>query len=214
MTIIRFIVTNSFEGLQQVVFGQHRASKDTHNLNNGSSDFEVMLDDSHKTVSDDSHRNLCSDNICNPVKNGYFCRDVNLGMDFDARLGTTEMSPTEDGHTDVDYCGIDSVEASVKFKLHGDTPLLGKKHHMESELLEDSRVSKHICFRESVSDNGGITESELIGPFGMRCGEVCETSERRAPHKLPKDKNQQMIPMGEAPITSTVVVPEATFKTF
>ena len=354
MAIIHSIFTNSFEEFQQVIFDQHGASEDAHNLNNRPSDFEVVLDDSHKTVSDDGHMNLYSDCvfrltpelldlqmllnpleeefhlpaiaveqcdilgrevevvrvidkgsvevlsvvnnpskfrrlvsfvpvaseadglveqdivfpshefipfnnlirgmalltddeecptevnreesgeieiapvkdisgiglvlnpihslcvvffcICDAVKYGYLRRDVNLGMDFDARLGTAEMSPSEYGHAEVDGCGVDSIEPSVKLKFLCDTPLLRKGHHIESELLEDSRVSEHICFRESVPDNGGIAKSELIRPFGMRCGEVRETSERRASHKLSKDKNQQVIPVGEAPISSPVVV--------
>ena len=61
MAIIHSIFTNSFEEFQQVIFDQHGASEDAHNLKNRPSDFEVVLDDSHKTVSDDGHMNLYSD---------------------------------------------------------------------------------------------------------------------------------------------------------
>ena len=354
MTIIRFILSDSSEEFQEVIFDQHGTSKDTQDLDDRSSDLEIVLDDSHKAVSDDSHMNLNSDCvfrltpefldlqillnpleeklhlpaiaveqrdvlgreveivrvidkrpvqvlsvvndspkfrwvvsfiplaseadglvkqdivfpshefipinnlicgmsllsddeecptevdreksgeveiasvenisgmgfvldpihglnvvlfcICDTMKYGYLRRDVNLGMDLDAGFGTAEVSPTEYGHAEVDGCGVNGIEPPVEFKFLCDTPLLGKRHHIESKLFEDSRISEHICFRESIPDNGGISESELIGSLGMRCGEVCETPKRRTSHKLPKDKNQQVIPVGETPVSSSIIV--------
>ena len=144
--------------------------------------------------------------IGDAIEYGYLCGDVNLGVDFDTRLCATETCPTEDRHTEVNCCGIDSVEASVKFKLFGDTTLLGKRHHIESEFLEDSRLTEHIGFRESVPDNGCRTKSEIERPFSMSSCYICKFPETSAAYELPEHEHEQVVPMGETPSLGSVRV--------
>lgn len=142
--------------------------------------------------------------IGDTVEYGYLCGDVNLSVDFDAGLCAAETRPTEDGHTKVNCCGIDSVEASVKLKLFGDTPLLGERHHVESELLEDSRLAEHIGFRECVPDDGSRTKSEIERPFSMSSCYICKFTETSATYKLTEHEHKQVVPMGETPSLGSV----------
>ena len=144
--------------------------------------------------------------IGDAIEYRYLCCDVNLSVDFDAGLGTAEACPTKDGHAEVDCSGIDSVEASVKFKLLGDSSSLSKRHHIESEFLEDSRLTEHIGFREGVPDNGCRTKSEIERPFSMSSCYICKFPEASAAYELPEHEHKQVVPMGETPSLGPVRV--------
>ena len=144
--------------------------------------------------------------IGDAIEYRYLCCDVNLSVDFDTRLCATETCPTEDRHTEVNCCGIDSVEASVKFKLLGDSSSLSKRHHIESEFLEDSRLTEHIGFREGVPDNGCRTKSEIERPFSMSSCYICKFPETSAAYELPEHEHEQVVPMGETPSLGSVRV--------
>ena len=143
--------------------------------------------------------------VCDSVEDGYFCNDVDLGVYFDAGLCAAEERPAEYGHTEVDGCGIDGVETSVKFKFLGDSTLLGKRHHIERKLLEYPRVAEHIGFRERVPDNGRVAESKLIASFCMCHSNVCEFPERAATEELTEDEHKQMVPVRKTPSLCPIV---------
>ena len=158
--------------------------------------------------------------ICNPVhclgvmylgcgdavEHRYLCDDVDLGVDADAGLCAAEVRPSEDGHAEVDCCGVHCVETPVKLKLFGDSPLLGKSHHVESELLENPRVAEHVCLSKGIPDNWCRSKSEIIRPFGMSGGDVGEFSETSATHNLTEHKHEQVIPVGKAPAQGSIVI--------
>lgn len=52
-----------FEQVLDVVRGERRLAKDTHDFKDGSTNLEVMLDNFHQTVCDDSSVYLYSDSI-------------------------------------------------------------------------------------------------------------------------------------------------------
>lgn len=67
----------------------------------------------------------------------------------------------------------------MKFEFSGDYPLLYKRRHIESKLLEKPRVLDHGCSRKSVSKNNGKTKSQLFASFDMgfcNIGEFAKTS--------------------------------------
>ena len=158
--------------------------------------------------------------ICNPVhclgvmylgcgdavEHRYLCDDVNLGVDADAGLCAAEVCPSEDRHAEVDCCGVHCVEPPVELKLLGDSPLLGKRHHVESELLENPRVAEHVCLSKGIPDNWCRSKSEIIRPFGMSGGDVGEFSETSATHNLTEHKHEQVIPVGKAPAQGSIVI--------
>lgn len=74
--------------------------------------------------------------------------DVNLRMDFNARLCASEFCPSENGHTEINGRGVDGIEPAMQFKLLCDTLGLGNGYHMKSKLLEDMVVSEKIGFRK------------------------------------------------------------------
>ena len=164
------------------------------------------------------HRLVVTDiGVSDTVKYGYFGDNVNLGVHADAGLGAAEMCPSENGHTEVNGSGVDSVETSVELKLLGDSPLLSQRDHVEGILLEIPGVAEHVCFRECVPDNGRRTKSEIVRPFSMSSSDICEFPETYTPNKLSKDEHKQVIPMGESPILCPVVMlrdnsPELTLR--
>lgn len=142
--------------------------------------------------------------IGDAIEYGYLCGAVNMGVEFEAGDCTAEKRPTEDGHAEVDCSGIDSVEASVKFKFPGDSSSLSKRHHIESEFLEDSRLTEHIGFRESVSDDDSCPKSEIERPFSMSSCYICKFPEASAAYQLPEHEHEQVVPMGETPSLGSV----------
>lgn len=134
-----------------------------------------------------------------------FGDDVNLRMYLDSRLSTAEECPAKDGHTEVDGSGIDGVETPVEFKLFCDSPLLGKRDHIERKLLEDSRLAEHIGFGKSAPNNSRVAKSKLVAPFCMCRGNICELSKCAASKKLPEDEYKKVIPMRKAPVPSFVI---------
>ena len=112
--------------------------------------------------------------ICDYVEYRYLSDDVNLGMDFDARLCAAKVCPAEDGHAEVDSSGIDCIEMSVKFKFLCDSPSLRKRLIIEGKLFEDSLLSWHIGLGKCIPDNCRCTESKVIRSFKMRCCNICK----------------------------------------
>ena len=86
-------------------------------------------------------------------------------MDADAGLGAEEVHPSEDNHAEVGRCVAHRIEPPVKFEFPDDSPLLCKRHHVESELLKYPRVVEHVCSRKSAPKNSGRTKSQLIASF-------------------------------------------------
>ena len=79
------------------------------------------------------------------VEYRYLCGYVNLGMDSDTRLGVAEFFLLEYGHAEVDGCGVNGIEPTMRLKLLCHTLGLGNCDHVESEFLIDAMVSDSIC---------------------------------------------------------------------
>lgn len=139
------------------------------------------------------------------VEYGYLGDDVNLSVDFDAGLCAAEKCPAEDGHTEVDGCGIHGIEPPVELELLGNPPSLRKRHHIEGKLLENPRLAEHIGFGEGAPDHCRVAESKLITSFSVGSSDICEFSECATPKKLPENEDKQVVPMRKAPVLSSVV---------
>ena len=147
--------------------------------------------------------NLC---IGNPIEHGYLSNDVNLSMDPDARLGASELSPSEYGHVQVNGRGVNGIESAMQFKLLRDTSGLGNSHHVESELLKDAMVSEGVGLRQHLSVDGLVAKSEVFRFLGMGDCYICEFPKASAAHKLAEHQNQQMVPMRHRPALGSVIV--------
>ena len=144
--------------------------------------------------------------IGNPIEHGYLCNDVNLSMDPDARLGASELCPSEYGHAEINSRRVDGIESSMQLELFRDTSGLGNSHHVESELLKDAMVSEGIGLRQHLSVDGLVAKSEVFGLLGMGGCYICEFPEASAAHELTEHQNQQMVPMRHRPAFGPVVV--------
>ena len=144
--------------------------------------------------------------IGDPIEHWYLSNDVNLSMDSDARLGASELSPSEYGHAQVNGRGVNSIESAMQFKLLRDTSGLGNSHHIESELLKDAMVSESVGLRQHLSVDRLVAKSKVLRLLGMGGCYICEFPETSAAHELPEHQNQQMVPMRHQPTFGPVVV--------
>ena len=144
----------------------------------------------------------CSDS----VEHRNLSDDVNLGMNPDARLGSSELCPSEYGHAEVDGCGVDGIESAMQLKLLRDASGLSHGHHVESELLKDAMVSESIGLRQHLPVDGLVAKSEVFRFLSMGDSYICEFPKASATHKLAEHQNQQMVPMRHRPTFCPVVV--------
>ena len=64
LPVIRlFSLSERHEEVLNIVFGERRLTKDTHDFKDGSANLEVVLDDGNEAVSDDGHVYLYADRI-------------------------------------------------------------------------------------------------------------------------------------------------------
>lgn len=94
----------------------------------------------------------------------------------------------------------------MKFKFLSDSPLLCKRHHVESELLKNLRISEYVCSRKCVPKNCGRIKSQLIASFGMGFCDNGELSKASASNEMSDNEDKQMTPMGEYLVTSPVII--------
>ena len=144
--------------------------------------------------------------IGNPVEHGNLRGDVNLRVDFDSRLGTSELSPSEHGHTEVDGRGADGIEPAMQLKLLRDTFRLSNSHHVEGKLLKDAVVSEKIGLREHLPVDRLFSKAEVFGLLTTDGCNICKFSESPAANKLAEHQYQHVIPMRHRPALSPVVV--------
>ena len=104
--------------------------------------------------------------IGNPIEHGYLCNDVNLSMNPDARLGASELSPSEYGHAQVDGRGVDGIEPAMQFKLLGNSLGLSDANHVEGKLLKNSVVSEGVGSRQHLPVDGVAAKAE---EYGLLC---------------------------------------------
>ena len=138
------------------------------------------------------------------VEHGYLRDDIHLSMDFDARLRTSELCPTEERHTEVNSRGVHRIESSVQFKLSGNPSLLRKEHHVEGKLLKDTVVPVVVRLGKRALVDGRLSESEMKRLLSMGGCYICEVSQSTAPHELPKHEYEKMAPVRRSPILGSV----------
>ena len=144
--------------------------------------------------------------IGNPIEHGYLSNDVNLSMNPDARLGASELSPSEYGHAQVNGRGVDCIESAMQFKLLGNSLGLSDANHVEGKLLKDSVVSEGVGSRKHLPVDGVATKAEEYGLLCMGNSDVCKFSEGSTACELPKHENQQVIPVRHTPSFGSVFI--------
>lgn len=144
--------------------------------------------------------------VGNPIEYRYLRGDVNLRVDFNARLCASEFCPSEHRHTEINGRGVDGIEPAMQFKLLCYTLGLGNGYHMESKLLEDTLVSEKIGFRKHLPVDRFISKAEMLRLLTMGGCDICKLPESSAAHQLAEHQNQHMVPMRKRPSFGPVVV--------
>ena len=144
--------------------------------------------------------------IGDSVENRNLRDDINLGMDPDARLCTSELCPSEYGHAEINSRRVDGIESSMQLELLRDASGLGNRHHVESELLKDTMVSESVGLGQHLSVDGLVAKAEVFGLLTMCDCNICEFPQASASNELAKHQNQQMVPVGHRPAFGSVVV--------
>lgn len=144
--------------------------------------------------------------VGNPIEYWNLRGDVNLRVDFNARLCASEFCPSEYGHTEINGRGVDGIEPAMQFKLLCYTLGLGNGYHMESKLLEDTLVSEKIGFRKHLPVDRFISKAEMLRLLTMGGCDICKLPESSAAHQLAEHQNQHMVPMRKRPSFGPVVV--------
>ena len=144
--------------------------------------------------------------IGDSVENRNLRDDINLGMDSDARLCASELSPSEYGHAEINSRRVDGIESSMQLELLRDASGLGNRHHIESELLKDTMVSEIVGLGQHLSVDGMVAKAEVFGLLTMCDCNICEFPQASASNELAKHQNQQMVPVRHRPAFGSVVV--------
>ena len=145
--------------------------------------------------------------IGDSVEDGDLRDNVNLSMDTDARLCTSELGPSEYCHAEVNGRRIDCVEPAVQLKLFRDALALSNRHHVEGKLLKDTMVSERIRSGQYLPVDWLTAKAEVFGFSTMSNREICKFPEASTAHQLAKHQIQHMIPMRHRPVCGSVVVP-------
>ena len=142
--------------------------------------------------------------IGDSVEHRYLRNDIHLSMNLDTRLRASELCPAKDRHTEIDSCGVHSIESAMQLKLSRNSSLLRKNHHVECELFKDTIISEVVRLGECALVNGSLSESEMKRLLAMSSCDIREFPQPLAPHKLSEHKNKQLTPMGWSPILGPV----------
>lgn len=144
--------------------------------------------------------------VGNPIEYWNLRGDVNLCVDFNARLCASEFCPSEHRHTEINGRRVDGIEPTMQFKLLCDTLVLGNGYHMESKLLKNTVVSEKIGFLKHLSVDMFISKAEMLRLLTMGGCNICKLPESFVAHQQAEHQNQHMAPMRKRPSFGSVVV--------
>jgi hypothetical protein len=130
------------------------------------------------------------------LEDRYFSGNINLCMNLDSGLCTSELCPSKDRHAQVNSGGINGIEPSVKFKLFGDTLGLGNRHNVKSKLLKDARVYEAVGFGKNASVDGNLSKSQVKRSICMSNCDISEFSKTFAANELTVHNDQHMTQVG------------------
>ena len=153
------------------------------------------------------HRVDIMDLCCrDSIEDRYLGSDINLCMNPDTSLRSPKFCPSEDRETEVNGCGVDSIESSMKFKILSDSSLLSLADHIEGKLFIDSVITESIGLGDDTSVGSSCSETEIVRTFGMSLDYISKFPKTGTARKLRKYKHTKMVPMSKTPFLCPVVV--------
>ena len=141
-----------------------------------------------------------------PVEYGNLCNDVNLCVNLDAGLGSSELRPAEYGQAKVNGRGVHGIEPAVQLKRLCDALALCNGDHVKGKLLKDAIVPEVVGPGQHLPVDGLVAEAEkeCFSTMGER--DICKLPEASTSQELGEHQNQQMAPMTQSPASGMVVV--------
>jgi len=133
--------------------------------------------------------------MANSVKYRYFSGNINLSMNFNPGLCTSELCPSKDRHAQVDGSGINGIKPSVEFKIFCDTFGLGNRNNVKGKLFKNPRVSEVVNFGKDASVNWNLSKSQVKRPFCMSSCDIGEFSKTMTTCELTEHYDQHMTPV-------------------
>lgn len=140
------------------------------------------------------------------VEYRYLRDDVNLCVDFDARLGLSELRPAENGQAEINGRGVHGIEPSMQLKLLCDALALCNGDHVECKLFKDAIVPESVSSGQHLPVDRQVSESKKESFLTMGECDICKLPEASASQKLAEHQDQQMVPMAQRPASGLVVV--------
>lgn len=224
LSIIDFLGLNlnRIKQFFDVICSECRFTQNTHDFNDGPSDFKIMFDDANEAICDDSHMDLYPDGIF-----GFSPKSLDLKMLFDP-LEQFNLPPVPIKQRNiccleievvrivskaamkvwsiVDNPSDNGIESSMQFKFLGNTLRLGNRHHVEGKFLKDVMISEIVCFGKHLTINWHPTESEK-NRFSTMCNSyICKFPETFTADELTEHKNQHVVPVGHTPIIGSIII--------
>ena len=131
----------------------------------------------------------------NPVEHGNLRDDIDLGVDLDARLRTSELCPTKYRQAEVDGGRVHSIEPAMQFELLRNAPGLGNGHHVKGKLLKDPVVSEVVDLGKRTLVDGSLSKSEMKRLLSMGGCNIREFPQSTTTHKLSEHKDEKLAPV-------------------
>ena len=161
LPVIHFLFLSVFEKFPQIVFDQKGASKDAQDLEDGSVQFEVVLDDGNETVRDDGDMNLYAHGIFGLAPESF---DTEMLLDpFEEKLHLPAVAVKQSDvlSREIEVVGVVNERTSevsgivndspnwrrivVEIAFAGETDGLIKKHAILP--IKKVLARKHLIFR-------------------------------------------------------------------
>lgn len=131
--------------------------------------------------------------------------NIYLGVYLDACHAALESCPVKDGQTETNSSGVEGVILAVKLERLALTLPLSYRHHVIRHLLKDMVIPLVVRIGESCSFDRRTAEAEMVRLARMGSGDVREFPKTAATIKLAKHKNQQLVPVRQAPRFGLVI---------
>jgi len=91
------------------------------------------------------------------------------GMYLDTTFCLSKTCPPEEIQTQINRCGVESIESTCNFKFFSNTFPLSDRYHLVCKFLKDITGSLRICLGKIATRYHGLAKAEMIRLLAM-CG--------------------------------------------
>lgn len=131
-------------------------------------------------------------NICR-----YLGHHVKQRVDLYPALGLSEVSPLKQAQTEVNRCGIESIEPSMQLKLPVESLALSEPNHMIGKLLKDPVIPVGIGVCDIAQLDIAGSKTEMVALILDGVNDADDLPKAVAAGKLAKHHHQKLVPACE-----------------